>query len=282
MAIPSTESNNKIGDSFKFSVVSYIERCRLEDGGYFFARVPPSSGMDTYFAVQSLAILGITPDNPQSVIDFFVRQYKAGTLNGTAGIFTAVETLNHLGSLDKDIKEYARRQIMSLQNQAGAFGAIENVDIEVISELQETYRAVKVLKTINADFDRHKISSFILSELNADGGYGKGGYSTLSSTYYATAIHKLLGNDVTQMAASLNYLRKTEEAWRIEFIEDAYRLTIGLANLGEKTRVPDRMFNFVLECRRPSGGFSRATDMGIATLEYTYYALSILRAIDAL
>lgn len=39
--------------------LSYIRQRRMADGGYFFARVTPSSLQDTYFAVVSLNLLGI-------------------------------------------------------------------------------------------------------------------------------------------------------------------------------------------------------------------------------
>jgi hypothetical protein len=57
---------------------------------------------------------------------------------------------------------------------------------------------------------------------------------------------------------------------------------MGLANLGEKSNVPDRVMRFVMMCQRANGGFSRGTIMGIPTLEYTFYALSILREVGAL
>jgi len=37
-----------------------------------------------------------------------------------------------------------------------------------------------------------------------------------------------------------------------------------------------------MECQRANRGFSRATAMGIPTLEYTFYALSILKEVGAL
>jgi hypothetical protein len=62
-----------LGNSFRRKVVSYIERCHLEDGGYFFARVLPSNGLDTYFAVKSLSILGVEPDRPEAIASFFLK-----------------------------------------------------------------------------------------------------------------------------------------------------------------------------------------------------------------
>ncbi len=272
----------KLGDSFKKKVIGYIERCHLEDGGYFFARVLPSSGLDTYFAVNSLRILGVKPGNPESIINFFLDEFKAGVIVGMANIFIIIETLSSLGRLNDDVKNYAQKQILLLQNEDGSFGTMENLDIEVTSELQDTYRAIKVMEAIGADIDKNRITDFILNELNPDGGYGRKGHSTLSSTYYATKIHKMLGNDPKTLTVTCDYLRKREQNWEVQFIEDIYWLVLGLANLGEKINVPERIINFVMECQRTGGGFSRSTVIGIPTLEYTYYALSILNEVGLL
>lgn len=261
--------------------IKYIEGCRLEDGGYFFACVPPSSGLDTYFAVKSLSLLGVKPDRPQAIADFFLNDVNEG-MHGVISIFLTVEVLSELGRLTDEIKNYARTRIMALRNDAGGFGSYHDVDIEVPSELQDTYRAVRVLKIIDADFDRERVDHFTSGFLRPDGGYGAKGHSTLASTFYATEIHKLLAMEATNPSATRGYLRKREEDWQVRFIEDVYWLVLGLANLGEKTNVPDRVTRFVMGCQRSNGGFSRAGIMGIPTLEYTFYAVSILRKVGVL
>ena len=182
----------KLSRHFREKVLGYVERCHLEDGGYFFARVLPSSGMDTYFAVKSLSILGVKPSRPEETASYFLDQMNDGWLDDVVGLFVASEVLNELGLITYDFRHFARQRIMSLQNKAGYFGSVENVDVEVPSELQETYRAVKVLRILGVDFDREKIACFVSGLLNVDGGYGRDDFSTLASTFYATEIHKLL------------------------------------------------------------------------------------------
>jgi hypothetical protein len=264
-------------NSWHWQALSYIESCHLKDGGYFFARIPPSSGTDTYFAVKSLALLGVKPPHPEAVANFFLRQIKEATLGGITGIFNAVEVINEIGQITDDLRSYAQDQIMAWQNKAGGFGAVENIYIEVSSELEETYRAVRILKTIGTIFDEQVVSGFVFSLLNRDGGYGRNRHSTLASTFYATAIHKLLGVDTQKLAGTRAYLRRREERWQVQFIEDLFWLVKGFVNLGEKPNFPDRVIEFVTECQRQNGGFARAGIMGIPTLEYTFYALSILK-----
>jgi hypothetical protein len=43
------------------SVQDYIHSCRVDDGGYFFARIPPGSLLDTYYAVMALSMTGSCP-----------------------------------------------------------------------------------------------------------------------------------------------------------------------------------------------------------------------------
>lgn len=146
--------------------------------------------------------------------------------------------------------------------------------LDLLSEYETTYR-------LGRPFRRGVLGYIERCHLE-DGGYGAKGQSTLASTFYATEIHKLLGVDTGKLIATRNYLKRREEKWQVQFIEDVYWLVLGLASLDEKTNMPDRVARFVMGCQRQNGGFSRATVMGIPTLEYTFYALSILKRVGAL
>lgn len=233
--------------------------------------------MDTLFAVKSLSLLGIKPRRPEQITRFFLRQIQEGSLGGIAGLFCAAEVLNELHRMTDEFRSYAKQRITPLQNKAGGFGAFKNVYIEVPSELEETYRAVNVLKTIGAGLNKEKIARFVSRFLNPDGGYGSKGHSTLASTFYAIGIHGLLGTGSGSFSITRDYLVKMEREWQVQFIENLYWLVSSLVALGERPRYPDRAARFVNECQRTNGGFARATIMGIPTLEYTYYALTILR-----
>ena len=280
----------KLGRSFRREVVKYIERRHLEDGGYFFARVLPSSGMDTYFAVKSLSILKVKPNRPKETANYFLNQMNGGWLDDIVGLFVASEVLNELGLKTVDFRHFAGQRIESLQNQTGGFGAYENINVEVPSELQATYRAMKVISILGLDFNGgENVTCFVSSLLNDDGGYGRNNFSTLASTFYATEIHKLLGVNIGKCASTRDYLRDSEAQWtanfdnnQVSFLEELFWLIVGLANLGEKTNFPDRITRFVMACQRVNGGFSRASIMGIPTLEYTFCALSILSEVGVL
>jgi hypothetical protein len=259
----------------------------VADGGYFFARVPPSSARDTYFAVKSLHLIGEKPRRPSAIVDYFLNRAKNNSIYGLGDIFAAVEVMNELDQkMIPSLRDRAQR-IKHLQNKAGGFGAIENIDIEVPSELEDTYRAIRALGIIGTDFDEQKVARFVSSLLNPDGGYGGHGFSTLASTFYATEIQKLLEIELRKLNSTRDYLRDKEDKWRanfdkgqVDFIENLFWLVKGLANTGEKSNIPERITEFVMACQKANGGFARTTIMGIPTLEYTFYALSILYEIN--
>ena len=77
------------GSSLRREVAGYIERCHLADGGYFFARVLPSSALDTFFAVKSLSLLRMKPEHPRDIAEFFFGMMNAGWLNKMAGLYAS-------------------------------------------------------------------------------------------------------------------------------------------------------------------------------------------------
>jgi len=267
--------------SIRESVQQYIERCRLDDGGYFFARIPPSSAVDTYYAVVTLAMLGLRPEQPAATKRFFARALKNSSILSINGLFAATESLRALGYPVQMPPRYIDR-INKLRNDMGGFGTVENLDIEVVSELETTYRVLKIMTALGMDFNQRGINDFVLKFGNEDGGFGKGNLSTLASTYYATEIFRLTGYDMSGLSATVKYLRDRSRIWRLNFIEDIFWVSNSLSNLGQRIELIDWMTSFVEACQRGNGGFARKDVMGIPSLEYTYYAVSTLKALSYL
>lgn len=260
----------------------YIESCHLEDGGYFFARVLPSSNYDTYFAVKTLCMLGFRPPNAESIVEFYMRQIRQRTLSTISGIFTAIEVMREIGQISDNIRKYAQEHILGQLNRSGGFGTMENIYVEVTSELEETYRAVKVLKIIGSTFNELAVINYVSRFLNSDGGYGLNGHSNLASTFYATEIYRLLSKDLPVSKATITFLIRKEKEWQIQFIEELYWLVKSLFNLGYQPSFSERVIEFVTSCQRENGGFARAGTIGIPTIEYTYYAISIFKEMGVL
>lgn len=267
--------------SWYLQVVSYIESCHLDDGGYFFARILPSSPLDTYFAVKSLKILNTEPQRSHAIVSYFLSRLKDHSLDNLRGISLAAEVLSELKYPVDDLKTRVPK-VLSLQSKDGGFGTVKNLYVEASSELETTYEAVRTLRVLGGEFNERGVASFVLGLLNPDGGFGTQGHSHLATTFYATEILKLLGFEIQKLVVSENYLRKRESKWQVNFIEDMFWLVKALSNLGEKTNVAGKVAEFVMDCHRDNGGFARATVIGIPTLEYTFYAISILREIGLL
>jgi len=258
------------------SAATYIESCQLEDGGYFFARIPPSSAMDTYYAIKSLSIMGLTPARLHDIKDFLTKAVEGKTLKSINGLFAVIESFYELGE-KCTASEHILKILHSLGNKAGGFGAIENLDIEVVSELETTYRAIKIMNRLRIDFDKKQIADFVLRFNNPDGGFGYGGISTLASTYYATEIFKIIGpeyNDSSHLKGYLNMLRNSHQ---INYLEEIFWISMIFRNTG-RILADNAILDFIIGCQRSNGGFARKDVIGIPTLEDTYYALSALNA----
>ncbi|MGA9047589.1 MAG: prenyltransferase/squalene oxidase repeat-containing protein [Dehalococcoidia bacterium] len=260
-------------------VQGYISKCHLPDGGYFFAMMPPSSAMDTYYAVKTLSLLGVEPDRTGEIEDFFINALEKNPFMGINGLFSASEVLYDLNLENKSLYGYLPK-LKLMRNSVGGFGAFENLDLEVVSEMETTFRVVSILNRLGRDFNTQPIINFVLKFNNADGGFGNGRISTLASTFYATEIFKLIMYDGTKLKLTVNYLRDRENMWQLNFIEDIYWLSNSLCNLGQRVRIPERLISFVKACQRPNGGFARKDVMGIPTLEDTFYAVSILKTLS--
>jgi hypothetical protein len=262
-------------------VIDYVESCHLADGGYFFARVLPSCARDTYFAVKALHILGAEPGSPEKITDFLLYLWQTNPARDLNSIFLIAETLAELGYPVSELDEWESR-ILKHQNKYGGFSVVQNLDVEVVSELEATYQAVSLLRTLRIAFDEKKVQDFVLSLMNGDGGFGSEGRSTLATTYYATGVLRLLCYHPSGLGKTVAYLRQREVGWYLSFIEDVFWLVVALGNLGEGLNFPSHVIGFVQHCQRLNGGYARANVIGIPTLEYTYYALTLLAMTGAL
>lgn len=277
-----------IGDiatrEWRQQVIEYVEKCHLEDGGYFFAQVAPSNCRDTYFATESLRLLDTRPRNLSETVGFLVKQSKMNRGWGFLfGAFFITQSLRQLGcSVGWLSEEYAPR-ILRLQDGSGGFGRGVCL-IDVFSELENTYMAVKTVKALGiTQWNERKAVDFVLSYVNRDGGFGEEGHSNLMSTYYAAEILTLIGHGLREITGLARYLREVERNWdKLYFLDQIFFLISAQSRLGQKPLSPEAICDFVLQCQRRNGGFARARPIGISTLEFTYYALAILSHIDAL
>ena len=255
----------------------YVHTCQLEDGGYFFARITPGSLLDSYFAVETLRMLGKRPRRPAALGRFVLSLVNKGLVTDVHGLYLSAAIMREL----KKGMEPLRSQGTAIARCLGVLGEVSRPDslyTEVVSELEKVFEAVSVLVYLEIPFDREVIVSFISSLANEDGGFGWGAGSSLATTYYAVQTLVMLGHPLQQHERTLSFLRQREQ--NVQFLEGLYYLSSASYALGESLSDCERAISFVLDCRRSSGGFARARPIGIATLEYTYYAISIFKQLE--
>jgi len=257
----------------------YVHSCQTEDGGYFFARIPPGSLRDSYFAVKTLGMLGQLPQRPAAV-ERFTRSSLHEAVGGPVhAYYLAIEIMKGLG---QDL-EPLRHQSAAVEAALAALDGVKDhsrLYIEVVSELEQVYEAAAILVHLHIPFDRSAAVGLISSLSNKRGVFGSRKRSALATTYHAAKTSTLLDYPLKQPERILSFLRKQEP--NIYFLEDLYYLASACCILGETVSEPERAISFVLGCQRVGGGFARAVPMGIATLEDTYYAISLLKQLGAL
>lgn len=258
-------------------IVSYVESCQVEDGGYFFARIPPSSLMDTFYAVSTLFTLGQRPGNADRVIDYIDGLADSGVLGDWRSISAACEVLHMLG-LPLTVCRTPAIRLAASHGLPVNRSRATSLYVEVVSEFEVLAYAIATALRLGIPFDSLPLRTFFSGLQNADGSFGTGGRSRLASTFYATEICRMVGWSPPFLEKTITFLRHQEAVWSVAFIEDIFWLCVGLINLGKEPERKDEAVAFALDCERGRGGFSRSTVIGIQTLESTYYGVSVLKA----
>lgn len=253
--------------------VAYIESCRVEGGGYYFARIPPGSPHDTFYAVATLRLLDTTPRDPEGVAAFFQELFDRNALTTPAAIYYAVETLALLGRLTPAWQPLGEK-LQRLQEPAGGFWVPKRLWVEAASRLENTCYAVGALTRLGTPFMTEACTSFVTRELTA--ALVKGGLPSLATIHDAVAILSLINHPTPQQPTLLAYLR---DLCRQEpgFLEHWYYIVATLQRLGHRPPNPERVTEFVLACERTAGGFARSTSScAIPTILNTFHAVRIL------
>ena len=276
------------------AIINYIQACHLSDGGYFFAKVAPSSGLETYLAVRALQLLGAQPKDKKSIALFWQRHDKEGNLDSPFAIYLAVKSYQILGfNLESFQKysDYLTRYYQVIMSQ-GASVYLENKQWGVKSfslamsyigtvgrELESLFYLTQLQKALGlAIIKEREVAQLVNSLQNQDGGFGRGGDSHLMTTYHALSILKLLSARPAKPDKIYRYL--IGQLPSLYFLEDLFYLVQSFALIGKPVPQVRKIVQFVASCQKNNGGFGRASSMSIATIEDTYYAVSIIKTAE--
>lgn len=269
--------------------IDYLEARHLPDGGYFFARVEPSSGLETYLAIKTLKLLGAKLKNTDSVVSFWKKQASKGNVNDVFSVYLMVETYKALGIpfkssvIDKQrVLSFAREttsppSVPAVQGQdnSGNLADAMNYIGLIGRDLENLFYLATLVRDLDLDVDKDEISARVLALRNTDGGFGRNSCSHPMSVYHALNILKTLSGEIADKEQISAYLRTQFN--QIDYLENVFFVAESLNLLDEP--LPDiwRIVRFIEGCRRNNGGFSRARVMGIPTIEYTAMAISVLK-----
>jgi len=272
----------------KQKIISYIEKRHLSDGGYFFAQVEPSSGLDTYLAVKTLRFLGVKTKNAKSIASFWKREALEGNLDSLFAIFLAAETYKELGLSVNTFKKYQLSLIGQKEkifSRAQSLRAGKNRKISLThamdfigargKDLQDLFYFAILSRDLGFEVDKKKIADFVYSLQNKDGGFGHKNESHLMATYHALNILDVLSLPIKDKDKILVFLVHWFD--KSDHLEDLFYSVESLSLLGEPIPDVEETIQFADSCQRNNGGFSRARVMGIPTIEHTYMAVSILK-----
>lgn len=260
--------------------IKYIRDRRTPDGGYFFARVPPGSLLDSFFAVESLRLLGLKPGRMAS-LERFIAGFESDYVGGNIHALYLATSI--LSAIDKPLDKFLTFGEKAVSRfRLDKLHQFEILDIEVASELKPVFEAASVFEVLNAPFDKEPVAELVISLFNKDGGFGRNAISTLATTYYALKTLTILDYRPPKPGGILKFLSKRLED--VYFLEDLFYLVMSRFMLDVKPVRPsgEPTASLILGYQRANGGFARARPIGIPTLEYTYYALSLLKLLKTI
>ncbi len=280
----------------KQKIIKYLEDKHLSDGGYFFAKVEPSSGFDTYLAVKTLRILGERRENrTKKIVSFWDHQEKNGNINNINDLFLFYGTFEELGLtrlLSVRHKKIMQRIVKGLLFKKGKlrllqkkFGlsdpSIATLYTDLIEgELKELWYFTYLASKFDFSINKNRIADFFLSFENEDGGFGKLRDSQLSTTFQALNIFSLINYPLNNLPNIKDYLN--HQFLFANYIEELYWLVESLSIIKMPLPPKDYLALFLSDCFRSNGGFSRSRNIGISTIEYTFYGVSILDKLGVL
>jgi hypothetical protein len=274
-------------------IIEYIENCHLSDGGYSFARVEPSGGLDTCLATKTLVLLGARLQHKESIMSFWEKNDEIVSFFDLDKFYLMAETWKALGLLSKFKKEYLKKikHYILPENLLNQFSKEprnnlprnNDFDFAMLSialagkDMEQLYRIISLCDDLGIKIPKKKIAGEILKTENENGGFG----SNLLATYYALKIIALACRERLprrKVEKTRNYLFKL---WPKEnYLENFFFIIDGLYSIGGPLPPQQAIYEFVCSCQRNNAGFSRARVIGIPTIEYTYYAIKILNILS--
>jgi hypothetical protein len=272
-------------DALKEKAACYIMKRHLKSGGFCFYRLNEPSGADTYWAMAALKTLGVPFENKNTICFLKGFQHPDGSYESVYHAYYAIKGLRLLN------EEPAKNPVSYILKNVKSHD-VNRLPTGGTSIFRGLYHAVGLTQAMGMDLGkklRQEISRFVLSYQKDSAGFGHP-HATLVDTFHALKILAWLGYPMERLETE-NFIKQCEHPvfgfvnvprTAPAFIEHIFAGISSSVVLSRKPRYIESCTESVKGCQRRNGGFSRATHGGIATLEYTFLAVCILKTLKAL
>ncbi len=272
---------------FRNRVVQYVLERRCRTGGFCFYKLEEPNGSDTFYALSILSLMGVEFRDDKTLRYLQAMQRRDGSYSS---IYMAYYSMKGLELLREqpvyDPVPYLTKNLRHYRFD------VEHLPVEISYLLKRTSYLANLygsLKMSDQRIERDMVD-FILYFENEDKGFGYK-RSSLSETSRALNILSRLGYSVDRMETT-DFIKDCEIPFygftdvprtSLSYIEFIHAGIVASRIMNYRPRYSEDCVNFILHCQNRSGGFSRLTHGGIATLENTFYAiqgLSILASMS--
>ncbi len=272
-----------ISDDERERTIRFIAERRCENGGYCHYRLDEPGAADTFFALDTLRLLGAIEHDPVTGA-FLMRMQHDDDGFGTfhTGVY-ALRSCAILGLQPPFDPGPWARSFDPIPR--GAERSVESASI-----FERTWFSLDLYRLLGvgiAEPLREEVLSLVRSFHHPDGGFGHK-RSTMIETWHALAILDRIGEPHSPFRVA-RFLRRCEHpdfgylgipGSTPSFLEHAAAGVECAMLAGVPPRFPEACREFIRRCRNANGGYSRSTFGGISTLENTWPAIRVLARLE--
>ena len=250
-------------------VLGYVLERRCPSGGYCFYCLDEPNTSDTYYALKTLSMLCVYPDDVATRSYLLSLQDEDGHYQSLDTCFFCVKGLELMGASPvHSIGSYLELVGDSLADSPYS-------SLVRASFLRHLYFYLYLARRFGIDVPEAVIER--VDRLTVE---------SLEDLYWLVSIGRVLGLGLCH--SPLSFLRWCEDSsmgfrdrgdGALSYLEHQFMGVKLCRMLGVEPAYPGAIREYVMACRRKNGGFARS-GTGIATLEYTYYAVYILKALE--
>ncbi len=262
-------------------LVDYVHSTRSDDGGYCFYGLKESNASDTFYAVYILKSLGYSVLGPETTAEFF--QHYQDDDGSFQSIYMASYVLQGLALLG--VQPLFDPFGFIMHHLKGMLGITKQPCYELNDTLLEPIgTAVTLLRLTNVEIPTqltYEVHEAVCPYKRSDGGFG-----AVRSNVYATH-HAVRAVATNPLACDLfkdlsSWIRLCE--WPTggfsktpdntpNYLDEVYQALYLMRRTNEQPTYIHETARFIGQLQNANGGFRRAYDSGISSLENSYYAV---------